>query len=105
MAVKTKKSEEKEKEVFKVEVTKATECSNGSIMLNMTVNGVKIYGAFYRTVEAKKGKHAGEEIGLIDFPKRKGKKDGEDAYFDTVSFFIDDETMAEIEKQIESLLE
>lgn len=104
MAVKTKKSEEKAKSFFKVEVTKATECSNGSIMLNMAVNGVKIYGAFYRTVEAKKGKHVGEEIGVIDFPQRKGKKDGKDAYFDTVSFFIDDETMEEIEKQIESLL-
>lgn len=99
-----KKKAEKEKEVFKVEVLKAIECKNDSIMLNLKVNGVYINGAFYKIVECKKGKHAGEEIGVIQFPRRKGEKDGKDAWFDICSFFVDEETLEDIEKQIEEIL-
>lgn len=99
-----KKKSEKEKEVFKVEVLKAIECKNDSIMLNLKVNGVYINGAFYKTVKAKKGRHAGEEIGIIQFPQRKGEKDGKEAWFDVCSFFVDEETLEDIEKQIEEKL-
>ena len=102
---KNKKQETKEKEVFKVEVLKAIQCKNDSIMVNLKVNGVYINGAFYKTIVPKSGEHKGEEVEIIQFPQTSRKVDGETKYFNVCSFFIDDETMEEIEKQIEEKLD
>ena len=104
-----KKKAEKEKVSFNVEVLKAIQCKNDSIMINLLVNGVYINGAFYKTCvlkkDSSKGKK-GDEIGIIQFPQRKGTdKDGKDAWFEICNFFVDDETMEEIEKQIEAKLD
>ena len=107
MALKNKV--EKEKEVFNVEVLKAIQCKNDSIMINLKVNGVYINGAFYKTCvlkkDSSKGKK-GDEIGIIQFPQRKGTdKYDKDAWFEICKFFVDDETMEAIERQIEDKLE
>lgn len=95
------KKEEQTTEAFEVEVTRALECKNGSIAFDMKVNGVAIYGCFYRTVTKKDG----STFDTVSFPQRKGTdKDGKDAYYNYAYFKITDEIMKTIEKGIEAVL-
>ena len=103
MAIKTKKQEEK-KVTYDIEILKAIECKNDSIMVNILVNGVYINGAFYKTITPKSGKHKGEEVGIIQFPQTVREVNGKKEYYNVCSFFIDDEDMEKIEKQIEEKL-
>ena len=80
---------------YDVEITKAKEFDN-AIAIDMIVNGVKLYGSYYRTYEDRK--KPGEETAFISFASRKGN-DGK--YYQHYWFPIDDELLQEIEKQIE----
>ena len=70
-----------------------------SISFDITVFGcVKIYGCTYRTYQDKK---TGDEKGIISFPSKKGK---DDKYYNHAYFFVTDDVLASVEKQIEALI-
>ncbi|MBO7731176.1 MAG: hypothetical protein J6S67_01435 [Methanobrevibacter sp.] len=100
MAIKAKKTETKKTtipvELIKVDRAKAFD---KAIMFDITVfDCVKIYGCSYRTYNDKQ---TGEEKGIIGFPSKKGN---DDKYYNHAYFFVTDEMLAEIEKQIEALI-
>lgn len=102
MAIKRTAKKETEQQApaitYDVEVTRAREFDNG-IALDLTVNGVKIYGCWYRTYEDRK--KPGDEKAFIGFPSRQGS-DGK--YYQHAWFPVSDELLADIEKQIEAKL-
>ena len=59
---------------------------------------VKLYGCTYRTYTDKK---TNEEKGIISFPSKKGK---DEKYYNHVYFFVSDEVLAKVEKEIEALI-
>lgn len=91
MAISKKNTEVKQNYVAKVTRVKVFE--NGGIKFDMVVNGITIYNCSY----IEKGDSA-----FISFPSRKDSKT--DKYFSHCYFPIDDELLADIEKQIESLM-
>lgn len=72
--------------------------NGNAIVFDMQVNGIKIYGCWYR-----EGVKDGKEWALIDLPSRKSEKDGN--YYSIVWFPITKEFVAEVAKQIEDVLE
>lgn len=96
MAISKKKNESKME--MNIKVTRAREFEN-AIAFDMEVNGVTIYGCWYRTYKDKK---SGEEKALISFPSTKSAKDNK--YYNHVYFYVTDEHIKTIEKQIEDLL-
>lgn len=97
---KAAKTAKKEKEdapqiEYNVEVTRAKSFDNG-ISIDMVCNGVKIYGAWYRTYEDRK--NPGDEKAFIGFPSRQGN-DGK--YYQHCWFPISEDLLQDIEKQIE----
>lgn len=95
MAIKTKKTEGNYIE-YKVTVEKAIQCKNDSILVDLDVNGVKIYSCFYKVIKTS----AGKEMGVIDFPQHKSG----DNWYKYAYFFIKPELMDDIESQIEAKL-
>lgn len=93
-----KKAEEKEVQNYEVKVLKVKEFDN-AIAFDMEVNGVTIYGCYHRTYTDKKTK---EEKSFIAFPSQKSEKNGK--YYSHAFFPVNDELLADIEKQIENLL-
>ena len=92
---------EKEKTVVKPEDVKVDRAKDfeQSISFDMTVfDCIKIYGCTYRTYQDKK---TGDEKGIINFPAKKGK---DDKYYNHAYFFVTDDVLASIEKQIEALI-
>ena len=81
---------------YNVKVERAHRFPDGAISIDMTVNGVKIWGAYYRT------KKDDPDSAFIAFPSRKGS-DG--TYYKNCSFPVSDVLLADIEDQIDSLLE
>ena len=102
MAINKKNAKAKEKEVVKydyeIQIKRAFELPDGTIMFDMYANHVLIKGCAYKTFERKDGSG---EFNKIDFPSRKGK-DGK--YYNEVYFFIDEKVMADIEHGIEAIL-
>lgn len=102
MALKTtKKPENKQTGEIKIdslEVTRAHALNDehGTIMFDMIVNGVIIYGMSYRVLIKKETK---EEFVKIGFPSRKGK---DDKYYNNVYFKVTDEIIGLIEKGLEA---
>lgn len=94
MAVARKKQESAQE--YKIEVTRAKELESGDIALDLIVNGVSIYGAFYVTREVK-----GKEESFISFPSRKGS-DGK--YYKYVYFPMNDAQLSQLEKDIEAAI-
>ena len=95
---KTEDTQDKAQELrFEVKVTRAKECENGNISFDMTVNGITIYGCFYKTFQRKDGSG---EFAVIDFPQ---KKVG-DKWLNIAWFQITKPVLEDIEKQLESLL-
>lgn len=82
---------------YDVKVTRAKELEAGTIVFDTVVNGITIYGMFYRAGLDKNGK----EYELISFPSHKGK---DDKYYNYVWFKIDDELKAEIIAQLGKLV-
>lgn len=101
MAVKVKKSEDSKKvnlPAASIKVDRAKSFDK-AIMFDMTVvECIKIYGCTYRTYTDK---NTGEEKGIVGFPQKQGK-DGK--WYNHVYFFVTEEALAEIEKQIEALI-
>lgn len=102
MAIKkseTKKTEEKKTvPAAEIKVDRAKEFEK-SISFDMTLyDTVKIYGCTYRTYKDKK---TGEEKGIISFPAKQGK---DEKWYDHAHFFVTDEALEAIEKQIEALI-
>ena len=81
---------------YDVKVTRAKEFDNGSVAFDMVVNGVTIYGCWYR-----EGEKDGEEYQIVNFPSQKGK-DGK--YYNIAWFKIDDELKADIIAQLQKLV-
>lgn len=103
MAIKksAKKAEKKEKMVVKPEDVKVDRAKDfeQSISFDMTVfDCIKIYGCNYRTYQDKK---SGDEKGIISFPSKKGK---DEKYYNHAYFFVTDDVLASVEKQIEALI-
>lgn len=94
MAVARKK--DKEQNTYTIEVSRAKELDSGDIALDLIVNGVSIYGAFYVTREVD-----GKETSFLSFPSRKGS-DGK--YYKYVYFPMDDKQLAQLEKDIEAAI-
>lgn len=94
MAVARKKQESAQE--YKIEVTRARELESGDIALDLIVNGVSIYGAFYVTREVD-----GKETSFLSFPSRKGS-DGK--YYKYVYFPMNDDQLAQLEKDIEAAI-
>lgn len=80
---------------YNVKVDRVHRFQNGDISLDMTVNGVEIKGAAYRT------KKDDPDSGFISFPSRQGK-DGK--WYKHCFFPIYDILLADIEDQIDNLL-
>ena len=102
MALKKKSNTEKGNnenlELFDAQVLRAKEYDSG-ICVDLILNGVKIYGCWYRTYEDRQ--HPGDEKAFIAFPSRKGN-DGK--YYSYAYIKISDEWLEKIEKQIEEKL-
>ena len=81
---------------YDVKVTRAKEFDNGSVAFDMVVNGVTIYGCWYR-----EGEKDGKEYEIINFPSQKGKYD---KYYNIAWFKIDDELKADIIAQLQKLV-
>ena len=81
-----------------IKVTRAHQFDN-SISFDVQLYGtITIYGCTYRTY---KPEGADEEKGIVGFPSRKGK---DDKWYNHEYFFVTDEMLASIEKQIEALI-
>ena len=96
MAVARKKDKEQNKHTYTIEVSRAKELDSGDIALDLIVNGVSIYGAFYVTREVK-----GKVESFISFPSRKGS-DGK--YYKYVYFPVSDDLLSRLEKDIEGVI-
>ena len=97
MAVARKKNKETENtHVYNIEVSRAKELDSGDIALDLIVNGVSIYGAFYVTRKVD-----GKETSFLSFPSRKGS-DGK--HYKYVYFPMNDAQLAQLEKDIEAAI-
>lgn len=96
MAIKknAKATEEKKVYDYEIEVLRAVELENGTIMFDMAANHVIVKGCAYKTLKRHDN---GEEFAKTDFPSKKGK-DGK--WYNEVFFQITAETMEKIEKGI-----
>lgn len=85
---------------YDVKVLKAKDFSkNGKTIIScdLEVNGIKIYGCFYR-----EGQKDGHDWALVDLPKTKGK---DDKYYSIVWFPMSKELVTKIADQISFALE
>lgn len=99
MAVSKAKAKNESKAIaYNVEVKRAHELENGTIMFDMEVNGVMVYGCSYKVLTRKDN---GEEFAKIGFPSRKGS---DDKWYNLVYFKVDDEIVSTIEKGIDAVL-
>lgn len=100
MALKSKAQEQKQEAAkYDVKVTRAkdfTKDGKTCVAIDMEVNGVTIYGSYYRCGTDKNGK----EYSMVSFPS---KKSGE-KYYNHAYFPISEEVMDSIEKQIDQLI-
>ena len=96
----TKKPESeqaKEKVNYTVKVVKAKEVKEGLVNFDMVVNGVSIYGCWYREYTNKQG----EEGTMISLPSYKGT-DGK--YYNHAWIPVSKELKENIEKQLVDML-
>lgn len=77
---------------YKIEVTRAKQFDDGTVVFDMVINGITIYGS--RVVEGKNGD-------FISFPARKGKDDN---YYNHVWCKLSADDTKEIISQIEKLI-
>lgn len=98
--VKKAVKKEVEKMVNEIKVLKVRPVNDTTYAIDIEVNGIKIYGCFYR-----EGVKDGKEWSLISLPSTKGQdKDGNTKYYDIVWFPISKEMVQDVAKQIESML-
>lgn len=94
------KTETKKIEITSLNVLKAMPMKNSDdVMFNLEVNGITIYGMWYKVVTARKD---GKEYEIISFPQTKGKNN---SYYNVCYFPISDELKASIIEQLHSLVD
>lgn len=97
----SRKAQDSAKTEYTVTVKRAKdftkEGKNTTISFDMEVNGVTIYGCWYREYTSKEGKDGT----MISFPSQQGK-DGN--YYNHAFFPMTEALKLDIEKQIESVL-
>lgn len=91
----TKTKEDKRN--FECVVTRAKEVKEGTVAFDMEVNGVKVYGCWYKEGTNKDGK----EYQIVNLPQEKGK-DGE--YYSIVWFPMSKEVREDIIDQLQKLV-
>lgn len=82
---------------YDVKVTRAKEVQEGQVVFDMVVNGITIYGCWYREGTSKKG----EAYQMVSFPSQKAS-DGK--YYNHCWFKIEDDVKANIIEQLEKLV-
>lgn len=90
----TKKTETQN---FDVKVTRAKEVNEGQVVFDMVVNGVTIYGCWYREGKNKNG----EDYTMVSFPSQKADNG---KYYNHCWFKIDDSLKEEIVAQLQKLV-
>jgi len=91
------KASAKNKVEYKVEVTRAKEIQDGVVAFDMSVNGVTIYGCFYREYTTKEGK----EGTMISFPSQKSNNGN---YYNHAFFPISNALKEDIVNQLSNML-
>ena len=81
---------------YDVKVTRAKEVKEGHVAFDMIVNGVTIYGCFYR-----EGEKDGKPYQFISFPSKKADNG---KYYNHVWFKIDPATEQDIIAQLQELV-
>ena len=101
MAIKGKKKEEvTEQQTLEIKVTRAKDFSkddNTAIAFDMVVNGVTIYGCYYR-----EGTKNGKDYAMVAFPSRKDDKTGK--YYNHACVKLSDADVENIASQIEDFI-
>ena len=103
MAIAKKKQETKEVQALTIKVIRAKDFTKENaegcnIAFDMEVNGVTIYGCWYREGKDKKG----EDYALVSFPSRMDEKSKK--YYAWAYVKLSTEDIENISKQIEDLL-
>ena len=81
---------------YDVKVTRAKEIKDGQVVFDMVVNGVTIYGCWYR-----EGNKNGKDYTMISFPSQKGSNEN---YYNHCWFKIENVVKANIIEQLQSLV-
>lgn len=97
-AAETKETKTQEHVNHMISITRAHELDNGTIMFDMSVNDVAIYGCSYKILQRKDGSG---DFAKVGFPSRKGS-DGK--YYNNAYFFVTEDDLEKIEKGIEEKL-
>lgn len=79
-----------------IEVTRAKECKNGNVLIDLKINDVSIYGCFY--VEGIKD---GREYSFVSFPSRKADNG---KFYSHAYYKLSDQDIENIANQIDTLL-
>ena len=82
---------------YDVKVTRAKEVKEGQVVFDMTVNGVTIYGCWYREGKSK----AGEDYQIISFPSQKADNG---KYYNHCWFKIEDSLKEDIVAQLQKMV-
>ena len=101
MAIKGKKKEEAKDQALDIKVTRAKDFSEDgktTIAFDMVVNGVTIYGCYYREGTKKDG----SEYAMVAFPSRKDAKS--EKYYNHAYVKLSDDDVENIASQIEDFI-
>lgn len=90
----TKKTETQN---YDVKVTRAKEVNEGQVVFDMVVNGITIYGCWYREGKNKNG----EDYSMVSFPSQKADNG---KYYNHCWFKIEDSLKEEIVAQLQKLV-
>ena len=86
------------KTTYDCKVTRAKEVNENTVVFEMIVNGVTIYGCWYREGEDQNGK----DYTMISFPSQKSDKDGK--YYNHCWFKIEDDVKEDIIAQLQKMV-
>lgn len=81
---------------YDVKVTRAKETKEGQVVFDMIVNGITIYGCWYR-----EGTKDGQDYTMISFPSHKAENGN---YYNHCWFKIEDDVKANIIEQLQKLV-
>lgn len=81
---------------YDVKVTRAKEIKEGQVVFDMVVNGITIYGCWYR-----EGNKNGQDYTMISFPSQKADNGN---YYNHCWFKIEDDVKANIIEQLQNLV-
>ena len=90
------KTAEASKVNYDVKVTRAKEIKEGQVVFDMVVNGITIYGCWYR-----EGNKNGQNYTMISFPSQKADNGN---YYNHCWFKIEDDVKANIVEQLQNLV-